>query len=343
MTIKSFAFFLLAIVLLSSCDSEKAERRLPRHSGESGEILIVMNEGIWLSNPGDSLRKVLEQTYTQLPQAEASFSLLQFSTSEMNDLLRHHRNIVNIIIGADSGGKTGVTLARNKWSNGQLVFTVRAEDEEAFYNLLLSDLQPVVDMIDQAEVERYQSKYRRNGNEGLEIKIAKAFNVKMLIPNECELADAQEDFIWIKRERVKYLGNTGHDITQGFFVFRYPYSSDSLLDEKAILAKRDEMLKKYVPGPNDGTYMTTEYRFPPSSTTITKDGKYAVETRGLWKIENYFMGGPFMQVTATSKDDNYVTCVSGFVFAPKFKKREYIREIDAILQSVEFVDAQPKH
>lgn len=334
MTLKSFAFFVLASIVLIGCDSEKSERRLPRHSGESGEILIVMNEGLWLSNPGDSLRNVLEQSYSQLPQAEPSFSLLQFSSGEMNDLLRQHRNIIKIIIGADSGGKTGITLARNKWSNGQLVFTLKAEDEEAFNRVLNTELEQVVSMLDQAEVERYQSKYKRVNDQAIEDKIERDFNIQMLIPAECEIAESSKDFMWVKRERVKYIGNTGHDITQGFFVFRYPYSSDSLLDENAILAKRDEMLKKYVPGPNKGTYMATEYRFPPSSDLSTVNGKYAVETRGLWRTENYFMGGPFMQLTTTSADDQYVVCVSGFVFAPKFKKREYIREIDAILQSV---------
>lgn len=340
MTIKSFAFSLLSIFIFTQCNTdEKSERQLPRHSGESGEILIVMDEGDWLSNPGDSLRSVLEANYAQLPQAEPSFSLLQFSSNEMNDLLSHHRNILRVILGADSGGKNAITLTRNKWSNGQLVFTLRAADEDSFYALLRDEMPSMVEMIDQAEIERYQSKYRRNGDQAIQDKIAKDHNVQMLIPFESEIAEANAEFIWVKRERVKYMGNTGHDITQGFFVFRYPYSSDSLLTQEAILAKRDAMLKKYVPGPKQGTYMATEYRFPPESTNTSQDGKYAVETRGLWRTENYFMGGPFMQLTATSKDDQYVTCVSGFVFAPKFKKREYIREIDAILQSVKFLDS----
>jgi hypothetical protein len=104
-----------------------------------------------------------------------------------------------------------------------------------------------------------------------------------------------------------------------------------------IIAVRDSVLKENVPGPKEGTYMTTEYLFEPVSRPLNLNGKYSVLTRGLWKTENYFMGGPFMSLTTTSANDQKVICVSGFVFAPKFDKREYIREIEAMLRSVQVV------
>lgn len=339
MTIKSLVYTLIALLLFTQCDmSQSSERRLPRHSGESGEIIVVMPEGLWLSNPGDSLRTILEQTYPQLPQPEPYFNLLHFAPHEMSDLLRHHRNIVKVVIGPDSEGKNNVGLSRDKWSKNQLVFTIRAEDEEKFYSLLHTQVEQLVDVIDEKERARYRSKYRAVNDKDIEEKIAKDFKISITIPRECEIAESSENFMWVKRERIKYLGNSGHDITQGFFIYRYPYTSDSLLSQEAILAKRDAFLKKYVPGPNEGTYMTTEYRFEPSSEIKTVDEKYNVYTHGLWRTENYFMGGPFVQRTTTSNDGKYVICVSGFVFAPKFKKREYIREIEAILQSVNILE-----
>lgn len=339
MTLKSLAYPLIALLLFTQCDSsQSSERRLPRHSGESGELLVVMPESKWLSNPGDSLRAVLEQTYQQLPQPEPYFNLLHFSPHEMSSLLRQHRNIVRVIIGPDSEGKNNVGLSRDKWSNNQLVFTIRAEDEDKFYELLHTEVEQMVELIDETEVARYNSKYRATNDKAIEKKIAKDLKVDITIPAECEIAESADDFIWVKRERIKYQGNSGHDITQGFFIYKYPYTSDILLTQEAILEKRDAFLKKYVPGPTEGTYMTTEYRFEPTSEVIVIADKYNVYTRGLWRTENYFMGGPFMQRTTTSKDGKYVVCITGFVFAPKFKKREYIREIEAVLQSAKFLD-----
>ncbi len=324
---------LIVLCLIWGCSEESGKIRKPRHSGESGEIIVIMDEGKWLSTPGDSLRAVLEASYPHLPQAEPQFKLLQFSPNEMSGLLQHHRNILKIVIGPDAEGENKLTLTKDKWSNQQLYFSATATDEENFYMLLRTEFQELIKRIDDMEVKRYQSKYYRTGNETLEEKVKELMGVELALPVESELAEVHEDFIWIERERIKYLGNNGHDITQGFFIYRYPYTSDSLLEESAILAKRDEFLKKYVPGPKEGTYMTTEYKFPPSSTVTSLNDKYAVETRGLWKTANYFMGGPFISLTTTSADDQYVVCISAFTFAPKFNKREYIRESEAILYS----------
>ena len=142
--------------------------------------------------------------------------------------------------------------------------------------------------------------------------------------------------MWIRRERVKYLGNTAHDITQGFMIYRYPYKGQQSFDEESILSTRDSVLERHIPGPKPNTHMTTEYRFPPNSEPISISNKYGVITRGLWKTENYFMGGPFMSLTTTGANDQYAICISGYVFAPKFDKREYIREVEAVLKSARF-------
>ena len=122
------------------------------------------------------------------------------------------------------------------------------------------------------------------------------------------------------------------------FVFDYPYTSDTALTQSATMAVRDSMLQQYVQGPKEGTYMTTEYRLPPESEVINLNDRYTLLTGGLWKTENYFMGGPFMSLTTLSNDNRRVVSVSGFVFAPKFDKREYIREVEAILLSTKFVE-----
>lgn len=337
-----FVLLLLSSLILSQCAESDGKRRLPRHSGEPGEILLVMNEKPWMGAPGDSLRKYLEAYVPLLPQAEPSFKILQFSSGELSQMLKHHRNILEVVIGPDSEGKNSLTFQKEKWSNNQLVFTLKAKSDEDFYQILRTEIEKAISLINQKEVERIQSKYKRAGNDGLQKKVDEEFGIQMLFPRDCEVYKTAEDFIWIKRERIKYKGNTAHDITQGFFIYRYPYTSDELFKQQSILAMRDSLLKEHVPGPKEGSYMTTEYLFEPVSEEISIGDKYAVLTRGLWKTENYFMGGPFMSITTTSNDNSEVICVSGFVFAPKFDKREYIREVEAILRSVKIAPSAPK-
>lgn len=327
---------LLSSILISSCSDEGSRRRLPRFSGEPGEILVVMKESLWTGNEGDSLREVLAKKYPGLPQIEPSFKLLHFAPSEMSDLLRHHRNILRITIGADAEGENKVHYEKSKWANNQLYFRVRAKDEAAFYNLLNNDFQKIIQVINRTEINRIQEKYKAYGHERLEKKVNRKFGIDMVLPEDCELAVDTNDFMWIKRERIRYLGNTPHEITQGFFIFSYPYTTDSAFTPEQFLTVRDTVLEKFVPGPRKGTFMTTEYRLPPSSEVISLNDRYTVFTRGLWKMENYFMGGPFVALSTLSNDSSRVISVSGFVFAPRFDKREYIRDVEAIIKSVSF-------
>jgi len=328
-------FLLITALIFSSC-SQEGPRRLPRHSGEPGEVLIVMDENLWMGRPGDSLASFFEMYYPLLPQAEPSFSLLQFTPAQMSNLLRHHRNILRVKIGKGAE-KNSLTMVEEKWSSQQLVFNLRAPDLNSFYSLISSEIPKVVEIINEKEVERIQERYKRNGNDDLERKLKKVYGVELSLPQDFKVAKSENGFTWLKRERIKYQGNTAHDITQGLFLYTYPYRSDSALTHAEILSVRDSILKENVPGPKNGTFMTTEYLFEPVSKTLNLNGKYSVLTRGLWKTENYFMGGPFMSLTTTNASDQEIICISGYVFAPKFDKREYIREIEAILKSVNVI------
>ena len=62
------------------------------------------------------------------------------------------------------------------------------------------------------------------------------------------------------------------------------------------------------------------------------------ELRGLWRTENAFMGGPFLSYTVLDEKRNRVVTAEGFVFAPSLDKRNYVRELEAIIQSVEIID-----
>jgi hypothetical protein len=252
----------------------------------------------------------------------------------MSDLLRQHRNIIFVTIGPDGNDNPGVKVTRDKWSSHQIIFTINSPDESDFYKIIQNDLNSITGLINQTENDRLADKYRKNNNEQIEQILFKNFGLELYLPDDCKIAKEEKDFIWIKRERTRYIGNTAHEITQGFLVYRYPYSTAQSLDPASILSARDSVLKKYVPGPEKGSYMTTEYRLDPVSSVLSKNDRYTVLTSGLWRVENYFMGGPFRSFTTLSNDETYVISVSGFVFAPKFDKREYIREVEAVLSTI---------
>jgi hypothetical protein len=333
----------LIATFVPGCEQSQEGRRLPRHSGSPGEVLVVMDEDLWLGPEGDSLRSIFEAYVPLLPQAEPRFSLLHFRLDQMSDMLKHHRNILEVEVSPNVGPESeGVKLIRDKWARHQLVFTAKADNRQDFYTLVDKQFQKMAAIIDRTEVERIQKNYSKLHQHELQLLVQDKFGIDLKVPADTELAKEKNNFLWLKRERVKYKGNSAHEVVQGYFIFRYPYKGESSLRPEAILSARDSILKKHVPGPDPGTYMTTEYGFPPDSEVRTMNDRYAVLTRGLWRTENYFMGGPFTSLTTTSNDGNYVVSISGFVFAPNFPKREYIREVQAVIESAEFLDENAK-
>jgi hypothetical protein len=60
----------------------------------------------------------------------------------------------------------------------------------------------------------------------------------------------------------------------------------------------------------------------------------------MWKVENDYMGGPFVAYTfADARTGNLVT-VEGFYYEPNQKKRTPLLQLEAIAYSLKFVEPE---
>ena len=82
--------------------------------------------------------------------------------------------------------------------------------------------------------------------------------------------------------------------------------------------------------------MTTMREYPAAIKEIKFNDHYAVEVRGLWNVYEDFMGGPYIIYTVLDEQGNRIVTVDGYVYAPKFNKRNYLRQVEAILCSLKF-------
>jgi hypothetical protein len=110
-------------------------------------------------------------------------------------------------------------------------------------------------------------------------------------------------------------------------------------DRARILSFRDVMTEEYIPGPSEGSYMITAIEYAPIITDrIDFNGLFAVETRSLWRLENDFMGGPFVNYTFVDERSNKVVTIDGYVYAPNKPKRDLLIQMEAIAHSIKFVE-----
>ncbi len=335
---KRILFFMVIALALFSCEEDPSSY-LPAHSGGTGEIIVIMEDAYWEGQSGDAIREKMEEYYPHLPQPEYMFSLVQFPQSSFSKIIKVHRNIIIADIRKSTQNEEPtIEIVKDKWAKEQLVVEVHASSEEDFIRVFKEHSQKVSDYFNDVEKERLKEKYFLQRSVNLEKTLMEQHQLSLTLPTDCEIAADEKNFVWIKRNRVKFVGSTGHDVTQGILIYHYPYVDDSTFTPEYLLMMRDSINKQYVPGPSDGSYMTTEYKMPPSYTDKVFNDEYAAEIRGLWRVEGDFMGGPFMSLTTYDEKRGRIVTVEGFVFAPKFDKREYLRELEAMLYSLKFAE-----
>ncbi len=282
-----------------------------------------MDKKYWDGKPGEVVRKTLGFEHAALPQPEPYFNLVNIPHNVFKGLFKTHRNILILSVG--SKHENSFINAKNKWATSQLVINISGTDANAVTGLLQTNKTKVLAGFEVKERNRLRGKFKRVRDKAVSAIIKKHLNIEFSVPKGYEVAAQEENFVWIRRETP--------DISQGILIYKTSYTDDSTFTRSAIVTARDSVTKLYIPGPLDGSYMTTMKDLQPLVKEMDFFGNYAMETRGLWRVEGDFMGGPFLSYTLLSPNKKEVICLDGYVYAPIYKKRNYLREIEAILYS----------
>ena len=100
--------------------------------------------------------------------------------------------------------------------------------------------------------------------------------------------------------------------------------------------KRDVL--KYIPGPEKGMYMVTETYLAPSVSEVKIKNHFALESKGLWEVKGFALGGPYINYIIEDKAKNRLLVAEGFLYAPGVSKRDVLFELEAIIKSISFND-----
>lgn len=322
---------LLTLVILSGCDEDKLGK--PGFTGSSGELLIVCDDIIW-KEIKDSVEVWLQPNFPMLPQEEALFRVAHFTSAEMNDLLRRHRNILNIA--RSNKQKSSFKLYSERNSKEQVYLDLSAYNSKEILDLLRERKDQIIGILKSEERKRLEKAYSKQISEDIDVHLEKNFGLSLNIPLGATIAKSTDNFCWIKREREKSVGSTSHFIYQGIAIYIRPYSSDEQFSDSSLYADRNLYLGANIPGPKPGTQMSTQTFVTPTHERILFNSKFAVESRGLWRTTNSFMGGPYVAISTLDPGGKNIVTVEGFVHAPKFDKREYVKELEAMIYSLRF-------
>jgi hypothetical protein len=323
---KKYMFFTsLAVFMLASCGKKSAltVKKDNFATGKAAEIILIADKNDWSENQIDTILTTLTQAQKGLNQVEPLFDVISFQNDDFSPMFQKHRNILRFEINPDNSSNY-MEINYNTWTSPQVYIVLRGNSADSLYKIYLQNQRQIIQELYENDLRRLQANTARNADVAIEKLLRKKFDITVKIPNTYKINREEDDFVWLlyrtqKNDRMIMIYKTDkQDFTPDF-----------------LMNTRDSMTRKYVPGAIRGAYPVIARKLGlPIINPKTVNYLQGYEMRGLWESVNDQMGGPFYSFTFLNAHQECIT-VDGFVYAPQEEKRELLREVEAIVKSVE--------
>jgi len=357
MTIKKSILYLILLSFLligASCDTKDNAiinllfsneeiddaALLPNSKNNLGEILVVLNKNYWDGRIDSKLSEHFcnEITTTPMPWGQ-EFDLKYIDPKGFNGTINTDNMILFFDI--DNQSQKKVTSfyhpLKDLYAKNQLIFEIPSMNEEN----VIAYLERYSDSIKKTINSKYQSwlTNRLNFNTSINKYLNKNHKLSLLTPPGMKLLNSSSEITMLGKTIIKNDDYGDHEIQQRIFVYSYPYNDQALFTQKKQINIRDSICKIHVKGRLENSYMTTakDKDRPIESTVQLHNNNYSLETRGSWRVINDRMGGAFISVAIHDQARNRIVTIEGNLYAPNFSKREFIREMEAIVYSYQFM------
>ena len=321
-------YFLFSFSIIS-CQSDKTTERKISSSGKSSELLVVINDVVWESQIGDTIFNFFSQDMPGLSTSEPRFDVVHIPPHALSKMFQTHRNI--LILEAEKSLDSAVVEFRlDVWSQPQSVVKIRYRDQDAFIKAFGRYNQRMMAFYEEAEMNRIVKAFKNVENLKIRNSLQKKMGISLSFPTGFYIGKEDADFVWLRQ--------ITQDYNMEVMVHVFRYSDTSVFNPDYVMNLRDQLGRKYIPGPADSTWMGTERLIRPEALQLQFNGMYATETRGLWKVMNYGgMGGPYLNYTMLDEKTNRIIFLDGFVYYPNKEKRDLMRQLEGIFRSIQLI------
>ena len=333
-------FLAICFVFMLACCKDGKSSRLPESIGQPYEVVL---EG----DTNHIVTAILQESVPDMPQPEPMFNIIQVRKGKLTSLYQTVRN--RVVVDVDKRNRDfEVKISKDVNAAPQVIIRIKAQTVEQLKSRL--DGMRLRQILDESELKHLASVIRQNVEKQKEVK--RLFGIDMRIPLDMDASKKAKDFVWYSnntnsgmknllvfkinssektpsarenhssRENLSAGGNLSSKETSSG-TEEYPSNGISLsLADKVQI---DSVLQKNMLGETDEMYMV-----------IPRLGE-----RGLWEMEGDAMGGPYvMKIIRRQKNGkisgrkNEIIVVIGFVYAPEMKKRNLIKQLEAVLTTI---------
>ena len=320
-----------ALLLLTACHSRQNEAIMKKSSsGKTCEVLLAADKGVYYGDTKELIDSIFREPQPGLPQPEPRFDVVNIPVSSLHNtqMFQMHRNIILCDVNEENPDK--VYISHDKWASPQTMVDIAASSDSALRSLLRRYEKTIKKEIYKDEHQRIINAFHNNRNVELMQRVKEKFGFEMTFSEEfrwAQTATDDPDFAWIHKETK--------DFSLGVLIHTMPYRDQNQFSAEKIDNRLDTVMRRNVPGPAPDSYMGTERRVELEHNMFDYPGSsYCVETRGLWRLFGDFMGGPFVTYTVLSPDGRQIVEVTGYVYCPRFDKRDYLMQVEGICNSI---------
>ena len=336
---------------LTSC-GKSDKGNLPKASGISGDMYVVMDSIQWMGPLGAKIDSLFSADMEGLPRPEPIFNMKWVDPRKLNFVLKQRRNLI-FAMTLDNKGQGAVVVRRlftpssiqkiktepglylettkDLYAIGQDVMFLFGNTEAELTANINRDGKKLVEYFNKRERERLeQSLFKSAPVKGITDWVEKEMDVTIKIPFGYKLAQNEKDFMWARQINVA----DDKDI----FIAVSDYTSVDQFQQENLIRFRDAVCNKHLYEDPDlpDSYLVTETNvshIPVQVKQVNFNGSYAVEMRGLWRTNNKSMGGPFVGYAMVDEKEGKFYYIEGFTFSPSKGQREIMRELETILMT----------
>jgi hypothetical protein len=340
--------FLSAVLGIAVSCKQLEVKNLPYSIGGVDEMVVVLNAVDSTDTLFQAIDQYLGAIYNNTPQPEYRFGVTYIDVATYRSTFQKHRNLLFIgdletpgdfsqfiseLVGVEtlkkvrSAGASFYLPLEDVWAKPQYVEAIVAADRTLLLAGIDTIMQGLTDRISQRELEKIRkNQFLPGHNNQVETVLREQHQIDMQVPSEFTMLKASNDnFIFLRKSTI--------DLTATIMIYYEPYTDSAQLNPTYLLHLRDSLGHQYESSRVPGSYMQTEYRAPSEHNVINLNGYYCLESRGLWRLINDFMGGPFINYWIVDEANNRLVYIDAYVYAPDMRKRPQIRQLESVIST----------
>jgi hypothetical protein len=336
----------------------------PESSGGDFEVLLVNDKIRKDSSLQRAVSEIFRTPYPALPQPEAWFITSNVNAKGFNKLHRRHKSVLMLsVIPNDKrtnrvasehffdqkelqgmASNKGISL-RHKWdvhAKPQLAMMLTAPSRRVLLDSLPKYRSTILKWFNKQETRVLEKKVYSGGTKkGLVDELSTKAGYYFLLPMGYSKERAffsRSSTARLQKAGINHFAwySQGTDETVSNVMTYEKSYTESLFSKKGLIKLRNQVSKQFVEGAGEDVYMAVEDRYtdvPLIFEKQTLNDRKVYTLKGLWRMKNDFMGGPFRLYAIPDKANDRIIFIDGFVYAAGEDKKPLMKRVEAIMQS----------